>query len=70
MSSITSLDSALIRKIASDFAKATEMAVVVVNIHGEEISERFNFSEFCQKIRQDPELYSQCMLSDKKGGCI
>jgi ligand-binding sensor protein/AraC-like DNA-binding protein len=68
MSSVTSLDSALIRKIASDFAQATELAVVVVNIHGEEISERFNFSNFCLKIRQDPDLYHQCMMSDKRGG--
>ncbi len=68
MSSVTSLDSALIRKIASDFAQATELAVVIVNIHGEEISERFNFSEFCVKLRQNPELYSQCMISDKIGG--
>ncbi len=67
MSSIL-LDSTLIRKIASDFSKATELAVVIVNIHGEEISERFNFSEFCQKIRQNPDLYSQCMHCDKQGG--
>ncbi|MDW6005187.1 transcriptional regulator PocR [Vibrio mangrovi] len=68
MASMTALDSALIRKIASDFAQATGLAVVVVNIHGEEISERFNFSMFCKKIRENPELYHQCMLSDKRGG--
>ncbi|SDH20474.1 Ligand-binding sensor domain-containing protein [Vibrio xiamenensis] len=68
MTTVSSLDSALIRKIAADFARATEMAVVVVNIHGEEISERFNFSTFCQKVRQDPKLYQQCMLSDRRGG--
>lgn len=68
MSPMTALDSSLVRKIASDFAQATELAVVVVNIHGEEISERFNFSMFCKKIREDPDLYNKCMLCDKKGG--
>ncbi len=68
MATVSSLDSALIRTIAADFARATEMAVVVVNIHGEEISERFNFSTFCQKMRQDPKRYQQCMQSDRRGG--
>ena len=50
MTSVSSLDSDLINKIALDFAHATGLAVVV-NIHGEEISERFNFTLFCQKMR-------------------
>ncbi len=35
-------NSELINKIAQDFAQATGLAVVVVNIHGDEISESFN----------------------------
>ncbi len=68
MTSASSLDSELINKIALDFANATSLAVVIVNIHGEEISERFNFTSFCQKMRQDPEHYSRCRMSDRCGG--
>jgi len=68
MNSVSSLDSELINKIALDFAHATGLAVVVVNIHGEEISERFNFTSFCKKMREDPELYSRCKMSDRCGG--
>lgn len=38
MISASSLNSKLINKIAQDFAQATGLAAVVVNIHGEEIS--------------------------------
>ncbi len=68
MTNVNLLDSVLIRKIALDFAKATELAVVVVNINGDEISERFNFSLFCQKMRQNPDGYQRCRLSDRRGG--
>lgn len=39
MISASTLNSELINKIAQDFAQATSLAVVVVNIHGDEISE-------------------------------
>ncbi|TYN77574.1 hypothetical protein FYM63_08775, partial [Salmonella enterica subsp. enterica serovar Typhimurium] len=42
MISASALNSELINKIAQDFAQATGLAVVVVNIHGDEISELFN----------------------------
>ncbi|MFZ1875161.1 MAG: PocR ligand-binding domain-containing protein, partial [Chania sp.] len=54
MISASLLNSELINKIAQDFAQATGLAVVVVNIHGEEISDLFNFTSFCQMMRQDP----------------
>lgn len=47
MISASTLNSELINKIAQDFAQATSLAVVVVNIHGDEISELFNFTPFC-----------------------
>ena len=55
MISASTLNSELINKIAQDFAQATSLAVVVVNIHGDEISELFNFTPFCQLMRQHPE---------------
>ncbi len=68
MLSASAFDSDLVNKIALDFGNATGLAVVVVNIHGEEISERFNFTLFCQKMREDPELYARCKTSDRCGG--
>lgn len=68
MISASVLSSELINKIAQDFAQATNLAVVVVNIHGEEISELFNFTPFCQLMRQDPERHSRCRMSDRCGG--
>lgn len=52
MTSVSSLDSDLINKITLDFAHATNLAVVVVNIYGEEISAHFNFTQFCKKCGQ------------------
>ena len=68
MISAATLNSELINKIAQDFAQATSLAVVVVNIHGDEISELFNFTPFCQMMRQHPQLSARCRMSDRCGG--
>ncbi|MBS1204959.1 MAG: hypothetical protein H6R25_1858 [Proteobacteria bacterium] len=68
MISAGALNSELINKIAQDFAQATGLAVVVVNIHGEEISELFNFTLFCLRMRQHPQLSDRCRMSDRCGG--
>lgn len=68
MISASSLNSELINKIAQDFAQATGLGVVVVNIHGEEISDLFNFTPFCQLMRQDPVNHLRCRMSDRCGG--
>ena len=68
MISASTLNSELINKIAQDFAQATSLAVVVVNIHGDEISELFNFTPFCQLMRQHPQHSSRCRMSDRCGG--
>ncbi|WDC13078.1 regulatory protein PocR [Escherichia albertii] len=68
MISAATLNSELINKIAQDFAQATSLAVVVVNIHGDEISELFNFTPFCQMMRQYPQLSTRCRMSDRCGG--
>ena len=61
MISASALNSELINKIAQDFAQATSLAVVVVNIHGDEISELFNFTPFCQLMRQHPQHSTRCI---------
>ncbi|MED8811450.1 transcriptional regulator PocR [Escherichia marmotae] len=68
MISAATLNSELINKIAQDFAQATSLAVVVVNIHGDEISELFNFASFCQMMRRHPQLSTRCRMSDRCGG--
>ncbi|MEO3991238.1 transcriptional regulator PocR [Pseudocitrobacter cyperus] len=68
MISASTLNSELINKIAQDFAQATSLAVVVVNIHGDEISELFNFTSFCQMMRQHPQHSTRCRMSDRCGG--
>ena len=68
MISASTLNSELINKIAQDFAQATSLAVVVVNIHGDEISELFNFTPFSQLMRQHPEHSGRCRMSDRCGG--
>ncbi|HHQ6240506.1 TPA: PocR ligand-binding domain-containing protein [Klebsiella pneumoniae] len=68
MISASTLNSELINKIAQDFVQATSLAVVVVNIHGDEISELFNFTPFCQLMRQHPEHSGRCRMSDRCGG--
>ncbi|MFV4847361.1 transcriptional regulator PocR [Edwardsiella tarda] len=68
MISASALNSELINKIAQDFAQATSLAVVVVNIHGDEISELFNFTPFCLLMRQHPQLSIRCRMSDRCGG--
>ncbi len=68
MISASALNSELINKIAQDFAQATTgLAVVVVNIHGDEISELFNFTPFCQLMRQHPQHSTRCRMSDRCG---
>lgn len=67
MISASALNSELINKIAQDFAQATSLAVVVVNIHGDEISELFNFTPFCQLMRQHPQHSTRCRMSDRCG---
>ncbi len=68
MNSGSFMDSELINKIAQDFANATGLAVVVVNIHGEEVSDLYHFTPFCQLMRQDPEMSQRCRMSDRCGG--
>lgn len=68
MISASTLNSEPINKIAQDFAQATSLAVVVVNIHGDEISELFNFTPFCQLMRQHPQHSTRCRMSDRCGG--
>ncbi|MDV7103688.1 PocR ligand-binding domain-containing protein [Vibrio sp. TH_r3] len=68
MKSDSFLESQGINKILEDFANATGLAVVLVDIEGREVSASFNFTDFCLKIRQNPDLHERCKSSDRCGG--
>lgn len=68
MNSENILESQGINKVLSDFAKATGLAVVLTDINGNEVSELFNVTEFCTKLREIPDLHQRCQNSDKCGG--
>lgn len=56
------------QKILKQFAYATGLATVMVDIHGEEMSEHYNFNDFCNLMRQKPEYRERCEKCDLFGG--
>ncbi|WP_257282796.1 PocR ligand-binding domain-containing protein [Endozoicomonas sp. SESOKO1] len=57
-----------INNILYDFSAATGLASVLVDIKGNEISTRCNFSPFCDRIRSDVALSELCNYCDRSGG--
>ncbi|RJX75181.1 AraC family transcriptional regulator [Vibrio sinensis] len=57
-----------VKNIVYDFSHSTELATVLVDIQGNEISERSNFSDFCNKIREDNKYFQICKNCDRTGG--
>lgn len=57
-----------VKNIVYDFSHSTELATVLVDIQGNEISERSNFSDFCNKIREDSTYFQICKNCDRTGG--
>ncbi|CAH0528783.1 PocR ligand-binding domain-containing protein [Vibrio hippocampi] len=62
------LESQGITKVIQNFAYATGLAVVLVNLEGKEVSDSINFSKFCRKIRNNHVLNEKCRASDRCGG--
>lgn len=58
----------IIDKISYDFAYATGLGSVVVDVNGKEISPWYNFTPFCQRIRKTAEYYPYCQQCDRNGG--
>lgn len=55
-------------KTIQDFALAADFGSVLVDIHGKETSDLYNFSPFCQIMRSKPEFKSLCQKCDAFGG--
>ncbi len=58
----------MINEIAYDFAMATGLAVLVIDLEGNEISPRFNFTPLCEKVRTLSSLFEICKRCDRVGG--
>lgn len=58
----------LFESIMQEYSVATDLASVLVNIHGQEISDYHNFSEFCRLIRSKKEYRHLCQKCDLMGG--
>ncbi|WP_238046422.1 PocR ligand-binding domain-containing protein [Enterococcus mundtii] len=55
-------------KILEEFALAVDYGAVLVDIHGKETSNLFNFSPFCQNMRANPQFKHLCQKCDAYGG--
>lgn len=60
--------STALTKTMEDFALAADFGSVLVDIHGQETSDLYNFSPFCQLMRSNPQLKHLCQKCDAFGG--
>src|SRR5476649_2689099 len=58
----------IIDKISYDFAYASGLGSVVVDLNGKEISPWYNFTSFCQHVRKNAAYYPYCQQCDRNGG--
>lgn len=65
---ITEKDNRILRDIMEDFACATDLGAVIVDIRGTESSDFYNFSPFCQTMRKYPEFGKLCRKCSMHGG--
>lgn len=68
ISTLNSQSSLQLSKTIQDFALAADFGSVLVDIHGKETSDLYNFSPFCQIMRSKPEFKSLCQKCDAFGG--
>ncbi|MBO1308399.1 PocR ligand-binding domain-containing protein [Enterococcus sp. 669A] len=58
----------VLQNIMEDFACATDLGAVIVDIRGKESSSLYNFSPFCEAMRNYPEFHKLCQKCDMYGG--
>jgi ligand-binding sensor protein/AraC-like DNA-binding protein len=58
----------VINDIAYKFSLATGLAVLVIDIRGNEMSPRYNFTRFCKEVRKYDHLCDACKRCDMIGG--
>jgi len=58
----------ILDNIVYDFANATGLGSVAVDLNGKEISPWYNFTSFCQQVRQIAAYHPYCQQCDRCGG--
>ena len=61
-------DSAMINEIMRDFTNITELAAIYVDVRGKNLSEKYNFSNFCKAMRSNKQCSRCCAYCDAFGG--
>ncbi|MDR9828529.1 PocR ligand-binding domain-containing protein, partial [Vibrio sp. FNV 38] len=64
------LDINRLQKLQNNFSKSMEIALVVVDSHGEPVTKPSGFCEYCAQSRKDPLRKAKCYESDDAGGRI
>ncbi|MCL9774038.1 sensor histidine kinase [Vibrio methylphosphonaticus] len=64
------LDINRLQKLQNNFSQSMEIALVVVDSHGEPVTKPSGFCEYCAQARKDPTRKMQCYESDDAGGRI
>ena len=57
-----------LQSLQDDWAKATDLAFVTVDIQGRPITKYSNFTPFCEKLRQTERFREKCYYCDNCGG--
>ncbi|WMN86189.1 PocR ligand-binding domain-containing protein [Vibrio parahaemolyticus] len=64
------LDINRLQTLQNNFSQSMEIALVVVDSHGEPVTKPSGFCEYCAQSRKDPQRKAQCFESDDAGGRI
>ncbi len=57
-----------LQTLQDNWAKATDLAFITVDVNGSPITEQSNFTPFCQKLRKVPAFRERCYHCDACGG--
>lgn len=65
---LSKTESSSLENIINDFASATTLASLVIDIRGKAVSDFYNFTSFCQTMRQHPQFIKLCQKCTMCGG--
>ena len=57
-----------LQTLQDNWAKATDLAFITVDVNGTPITEQTNFTPFCEKLRTMPRFRERCYHCDACGG--
>lgn len=62
------IESCDFQKLQDEVASASKLACITVDYTGRPVTQHSRFSEFCQRVRNNPELKYLCEKCDSRGG--